>query len=80
VTCPTCDAPARVVACRQVDAAVYRRRLCTKAHRFVTIEQAHETKFPWLSKPKRKPLKKKKKPKQDDKWIERINAKLAEPS
>ncbi len=76
MTCPTCGTDTRVIATRDG----YRRRLCTKGHRFVTIEQAHETKFPWLSKPKRKPLKKKKKPKKDDKWIERINAKLAEPS
>jgi hypothetical protein len=78
MTCPTCDAPARVVACRQVDAAVYRRRLCTKGHRFVTIEQAHETKFPWPSRPKRKPLKKKRKQNRCTKWIERLEAKLAD--
>jgi transcriptional regulator NrdR family protein len=74
VTCPTCGAATRVIATRDG----YRRRVCKDGHRFVTLEQAHETKFPWLSKPKRKPLKKKKKPKQDDKWIERIEAKLAE--
>jgi transcriptional regulator NrdR family protein len=78
MTCPTCDAPARVVACRQVDAAVYRRRLCTKGHRSVTIEQAHDGKFPWR-KPKPKPLKKKKKQNRSTKWIERINAKLTDP-
>ncbi len=76
MTCPTCGTDTRVIATR----AGYRRRLCNDGHRFVTIEQAHDGKFPWLSKPKRKQLKKKKKPKQDDKWIERINAKLAEPS
>jgi transcriptional regulator NrdR family protein len=74
MTCPTCGTDTRVIATRDG----YRRRLCKDGHRFVTIEQAHETKFPWLSKPKRKPLKKKKKPKQDDKWIERIEAKLAD--
>jgi transcriptional regulator NrdR family protein len=74
VTCPTCGAATRVIATRDG----YRRRVCKDGHRFVTLEQAHETKFPWLSKPKRKPLKKKKKPKQDDKWIERIEAKLAD--
>jgi transcriptional regulator NrdR family protein len=73
MTCPTCEADTRVIATRDG----YRRRLCTKGHRFVTLEQAHETKFPWPSKPKRKPLKKKK-PKQDNAWIERIEAKLAE--
>jgi transcriptional regulator NrdR family protein len=74
MTCPTCGTDTRVIATRDG----YRRRACKAGHRFVTLEQAHETKFPWLSKPKRKPLKKKKKPKQDDKWIERINAKLAD--
>jgi transcriptional regulator NrdR family protein len=76
VTCPTCGTDTRVIATRDG----YRRRVCKDGHRFVTIEQAHETKFPWPSKPQRKPLKKKKKPKQDDKWIERIEAKLAEPT
>ena len=74
MTCPTCQADTRVIATRDG----YRRRLCNDGHRFVTIEQAHETKFPWPAKPKRKPLKKKKKPKKDDKWIERIEAKLAD--
>jgi transcriptional regulator NrdR family protein len=76
MTCPTCQADTRVIATRDG----YRRRLCKAGHRFVTIEQAHETKFPWLSKPNRKPFKKKKKPKQDNAWIERIEAKLAEAS
>ena len=74
MTCPTCQADTRVIATREG----YRRRKCKAGHRFVTIEHPHEIKFPWPSKPKRKPLKKK--PKQDNAWIERINAKLAEPS
>jgi transcriptional regulator NrdR family protein len=74
VTCPTCGTDTRVIATRDG----YRRRLCTKGHRFVTLEQAHETKFPWPSKPKRKPLKKKRKQNISTKWIERINAKLAD--
>ena len=74
MTCPTCQADTRVIATRDG----YRRRKCKAGHRFVTIEQAHEIKFPWRSKPKRKPLKKKKKPNQDNAWIKRINAKLAE--
>jgi len=74
MTCQTCGADTRVIATRNG----YRRRLCKDGHRFVTIEQAHETKFPWPSKPKRKPLTNKKKLKQDNAWIERINTKLAE--
>jgi transcriptional regulator NrdR family protein len=72
--CPTCQADTRVIATREG----YRRRLCKDGHRFVTIEQAHETKFPWPSRPKRKPLKKKRKQNRSTKWIERIEAKLAE--
>jgi len=74
MTCPTCGTDTRVIATRDG----YRRRLCTKGHRFVTIEQAHETKFPWPSKPKRKSLKKKRKQNRSTKWIERIEAKLAD--
>jgi transcriptional regulator NrdR family protein len=73
VTCPTCGTDTRVIATRDG----YRRRLCKFGHRFVTIEQAHETKFPWPSRPKRKPLKKKRKQNRSTKWIERIEAKLA---
>jgi transcriptional regulator NrdR family protein len=74
MTCPTCGTDTRVIAKREG----YRRRLCKDGHRFVTIEQAHETKFPWPSRPKRKPLKKKRKQNRNTKWIERIEAKLAE--
>ena len=74
MTCPTCYTATKVIATRDG----YRRRLCKSGHRFVTIEQAHETKFPWPSRPKRKPLNKKKKTKSDNAWIERIKAKLAE--
>jgi len=74
VTCPTCGTDTRVIATRDG----YRRRVCKDGHRFVTIEQAHETKFPWPSKPKRKPLKKKRKQNRSTKWIERIEAKLAD--
>jgi transcriptional regulator NrdR family protein len=73
MTCPTCQSDTRVIAKRDG----YRRRLCKSGHRFVTIEQAHETKFPWPSRPKRKPLKKKRKQNRSTKWIERIEAKLA---
>jgi transcriptional regulator NrdR family protein len=72
--CPTCGTDTRVIATRDG----YRRRLCKAGHRFVTIEQAHETKFPWPSRPKRKPLKKKRKQNRSTKWIERIEAKLAD--
>jgi transcriptional regulator NrdR family protein len=75
MTCPTCQADTRVIATRDG----YRRRECKAGHRFVTLEQAHENRFPWPSRPKRKRTKKKK-PTQDTTWIERINAKLAEPS
>jgi transcriptional regulator NrdR family protein len=74
VICPTCGTNTRVIATRDG----YRRRLCKDGHRFVTIEQAHETKFPWPSKPNRKPLKKKRKQNRSTKWIERINAKLTD--
>jgi len=72
--CPTCGTETRVIATRDG----YRRRLCKDGHRFVTIEQAHETRFPWPSKLKRKPLKKKRKQNRSTKWIERIEAKLAD--
>jgi hypothetical protein len=73
MTCPTCGTDTRVIATRDG----YRRRLCNDGHRFVTIEQAHDGKFPWR-KPKPKPLKKKKKQNRSTKWIERIEAKLAD--
>jgi transcriptional regulator NrdR family protein len=76
MTCPTCGTDTRVIATRDG----YRRRECKAGHRFVTLEQAHENRFPWPSRPKRKRTKKKKKPKRDDNWLERINAKLAESS
>ena len=75
MTCPTCGTDTRVIATRDG----YRRRLCKAGHRFVTIEQAHETKFPWLSKPKRKPLKKKRKRDRTAEWLRRIEAELAKP-
>lgn len=81
MTCPTCQAPTRVVSCRLVGEEFFRRRRCENGHRFNTAEDLRPGPFPWAKKPtpkrtKRRKRTRKAKPKPSD-WLARINDKLA---
>ena len=81
MTCPTCQAPTRVVSCRSVGEEFFRRRRCENGHRSNTAEVLHLGPFPWAKKPatkrpKRTKRTRKAKPKPSD-WLTRITDKLA---